>query len=310
MMMLKNQIDKIILLLCVDLETDDHHIQPLSPKLFWLIWNSLEEVDPQILITTPLDKCIEIPLKQKNRISKLMSRQAALNDLAVRLKRYNIQIITFYNHGYPTKLLNILSCRAPPVLFVHGNLDLFNTESISVTGVRKTNTVLESYAEIVGMQCAKENITLVSGCARGTDRKAMQAVLKNGGSSIGIVPDKLHQHIRNSSYASYLENGSCLLCTPYHPFAGFTAGKALGRNKLIYCLGKIGIVIAATEGKGGTWHGAVEVLENNWARIYAHSGFGCLKGNEKLLERGAFPINLASLNNTDTNYLRQLINTS
>ncbi|MCY4517347.1 MAG: hypothetical protein OXB99_08930 [Acidimicrobiaceae bacterium] len=77
------------------------------------------------------------------------------------------------------------------------------------------------------------------------------------------------------------------MCTPYSPDTGFSAGNAMGRNKLIYAQSALTLVVASDNGKGGTWSGATEALDNKFGRVAVWRGPGEGSGNEALDRRGA-----------------------
>ena len=71
--------------------------------------------------------------------------------------------------------------------------------------------------------------------------------------------------------------------------AGKSVGSAMGRNKLIYALSSITVVISADDGKGGTWEGAREALRLNLP-VAVWVGDGAGKGNRALVDQGATPV--------------------
>ncbi|MGH6916695.1 MAG: hypothetical protein ACREJ0_03225 [Geminicoccaceae bacterium] len=77
------------------------------------------------------------------------------------------------------------------------------------------------------------------------------------------------------------------LISPFNPEAGFNAGNAMARNRYIYCLSDIGVVVAASRDKGGTWNGAVENLKARWVPLWVKSDPNPNSGNAELVRRGA-----------------------
>ena len=94
------------------------------------------------------------------------------------------------------------------------------------------------------------------------------------------------------------------MCTPYNPDAPFSVGNAMGRNKLIYAMADLTLVVACEPGKGGTWQGATEALEKNFGRIAVWQGPGEGAGNAKLLELakslGKQAISISSIEELET----------
>lgn len=80
------------------------------------------------------------------------------------------------------------------------------------------------------------------------------------------------------------------LCTPYQPDARFTIGTAMGRNKIVYGLSQVTLVVTSADGAGGTWAGASEALKKKYGRVAVWVGNGQGPGNEKLVEAGGLPV--------------------
>ena len=64
----------------------------------------------------------------------------------------------------------------------------------------------------------------------------------------------------------------------------------MGRNKLIYALADVTLVVASDDGRGGTWGGAVEALRRGFGRVAVWTGPGAGPGNEPLVQKGATPV--------------------
>jgi predicted Rossmann fold nucleotide-binding protein DprA/Smf involved in DNA uptake len=64
----------------------------------------------------------------------------------------------------------------------------------------------------------------------------------------------------------------------------------MARNRLIYALSDLAIVVSTTEGTGGTWAGAIENLQRRWAPLAIWSGTGAPYANSRLVDLGGFPL--------------------
>jgi predicted Rossmann fold nucleotide-binding protein DprA/Smf involved in DNA uptake len=84
--------------------------------------------------------------------------------------------------------------------------------------------------------------------------------------------------------------GQLCLASPFAPSAPFRAGNALGRNKIIYALSQIAVVVSADAGSGGTWAGASEAIDHSYAHVAVWTGTGSKPGNTGLVARGATPV--------------------
>lgn len=54
------------------------------------------------------------------------------------------------------------------------------------------------------------------------------------------------------------------------------------RNKYIYCLSDAAVVVHSSRNKGGTWHGAVESLKNEWTPLWVRRTADGAAGNAEL----------------------------
>ena len=63
-----------------------------------------------------------------------------------------------------------------------------------------------------------------------------------------------------------------------------------GRNKLIYGLAQVTLVVASDLDSGGTWAGATEALRRGFGAVAVWTGEGAGAGNAALVERGAMAV--------------------
>jgi len=75
-----------------------------------------------------------------------------------------------------------------------------------------------------------------------------------------------------------------------HPAAGFTPAAAMARNKLVYALADLTVVVAADNERGGTWSGADEALRKHYGRVAVWRGAGEGSGNAALERMGAIAL--------------------
>jgi predicted Rossmann fold nucleotide-binding protein DprA/Smf involved in DNA uptake len=135
----------------------------------------------------------------------------------------------------------------------------------------------------------------VSGGARGVDQVAMVAALQAGGRVAGLLPEGLERRLRESGTRTAIADGQVALASPYHPGAAFSAGAAMGRNKVIYALSDLAVVVASASGTGGTWAGAVEAIRERWVPVFVRTEPGSPEGNADLVALGARRLSEASL---------------
>lgn len=193
------------------------------------------------------------------RIVRLLSEEDLLHHYLHRGHRLDCVPVTRVTEAYPLILRQRLGLDSPGTLWGKGNLSLLNTPAISLVGSRELCPENHRFAEAVGRYAAKQGLTLVSGNARGADRAAQESCLNAGGSVISVVADELwKQPLRER--VLYLSE------TDFEE--GFSAQRALSRNRVIHAMGIVTFVAQSSFGTGGTWDGTVKNLQNGWSRVY------------------------------------------
>jgi predicted Rossmann fold nucleotide-binding protein DprA/Smf involved in DNA uptake len=110
------------------------------------------------------------------------------------------------------------------------------------------------------------------------------------GRVVGVLADSLQARIRRAAVRTLIADDRVCLVTPYHPASGFSVGAAMGRNKLIYGLADLTVVVASAIESGGTWAGATEALSKEYGAVAVWRGPGEGPGNAELEGRGAVPV--------------------
>jgi DNA processing protein len=109
----------------------------------------------------------------------------ALDDEMEKLKHYGIQILTWHDSDYPTRLKEIYDY--PPLLYIRGSLTAADEWCLAVVGTRRATAYGRQVTEEIVTDLARNNITIISGLARGIDSVAHQAALEAGGRTIAIL---------------------------------------------------------------------------------------------------------------------------
>ncbi|MCC6962595.1 MAG: DNA-protecting protein DprA [candidate division Zixibacteria bacterium] len=224
------------------------------------------------------------------RLAALLARRAQAESAISTLEEAGMWIMTAFEPDYPAGFTQRLRERAPLVLFGAGDIGLNQGRAIAVVGSRDVTPSGERFARRLGELCAADGLLVVSGAARGVDRLAMSACLETGGSAIGIVADSLAKTAASSEIQQALNDHRLCLMSPYLPDAPFSAGNAMGRNKLIYALANFAIVVDSARERGGTWNGAIENLSRRWVPMFVRSDSDAAPGNSELLRRGGLPL--------------------
>lgn len=223
------------------------------------------------------------------RIVQLLSQGDVLEHYIKRGKRLGCRPITRISEQYPLLLRQRLGLDSPGCLWVKGDEAFLNTPAIALVGSRDLEEPNRRFAEAVGIQAAKQGLTLVSGNARGADKAAQNACLKAGGSVISIVADELAKHPLQERVLYVSEDGFS---------EAFSARRAISRNRCIHALGRMVFVAQASLQKGGTWDGTVKNLRRNISSVACFRDGS--EASRQLEALGAYLIGLEDLEDLGT----------
>lgn len=282
-----------ILLLCASFGQDRSQLQPLTLSEYnllagWLVENHMSPRD--LLDPTSRDRLAKITLDKldTDRLRALLERGVMLS-LAV--EQWTLQGLWILGRGdsqYPKRLKQRLKHSAPPILYGVGNIELLSIGGLAVVGSRDVDEEALGYTHRVVTTGAGIGINVISGGARGVDRAAMQGVLEAGGTAVGVLADSLTKAAVAKNYRTGIKEGRLTLISAYDPNASFNTGNAMGRNKYIYALADHALVISCSEGKGGTWAGALEALKKiKDVPVFVRMQGNVPEGNQQLLFNGA-----------------------
>ena len=226
----------------------------------------------------------------KDRLRRLLDRGFLLSQAVERWHTRAIWVVSRADGGYPQRLKVRLKKNSPSLLYGCGDREILNSGGLAVVGSRNANDALLEYTQEVSRLAAKAQRTIVSGAARGVDQAAMSGALEAGGRVTGVLADSLERSVMKRENRNRLLERQLVLISPYDPSAGFNAGHAMQRNKLIYSLADTALVVNADLNKGGTWAGATEQLEKlHLVPVFVRSNGGFSKSLEALKNKGAMP---------------------
>ena len=266
-------------------------VQPLKASEFWRLIDGIE--GPGQVLGQGVEGLISsgrLAEDLARRISALTDRATALAFEVDRLEQTGIRTLTAFDEHYPRRWLARLGAKAPPLVHGAGALEQLDTPGLGVVGSRDVTEAGGEAAKEVARLAAGRGLPLVSGGARGVDQLAMDAAYEAGGAVVGILAESLSRKLKRPDMRRAVYDGSTAMCTPYSPDAPFSAGNAMGRNKLIYAQAALTVVIASDDGGGGTWSGASEALKHGYGPVAVWRGDGEGPGNGLLQQRGAAPV--------------------
>ncbi|MDK1011409.1 MAG: DNA-processing protein DprA [Actinomycetota bacterium] len=224
------------------------------------------------------------------KINTLLETAGAATVEAADLGRFGITTITIVDDAYPNAFRQRLGNLAPPVIYAVGNLDLLSGDGVGIVGSRNVTEEGKTAAEEMAREAVRNGRSVISGGARGVDSFAMNAAFMAGGTVVGVLADSLQGRIRKSGTLQAIDEGTVCLLSQQIPSAGFTPHAAMARNKLVYALSEVTVVVAADHETGGTWAGAIEALKKHNGRIAVWTGDGAGPGNSALVNIGGSPL--------------------
>ena len=189
-----------------------------------------------------------------------------------RLGQSGVFTLTPFDECYPERLVKRLGTKAPPLLHAAGDLGLLRPGGLGVVGSRNVTDDGAEAARAAAERAARLGYALISGGARGVDQTAMSAAFEAGGAVVEVLAESLSRRLKKPDVRRAIHDGRAVMCTPYRPDAPFSAGNAMGRNKLVYALSLVTLVMASEVGRGGTWSGAVEALKIGAGRVGVWQG--------------------------------------
>ena len=264
---------------------------PLSVTRFWDVVRTVE--DPGKLLgleSAAIAQTLGCTLDDARQVEALLSTATALAFELEGFERSGIRLVTAFDDDYPAHLIERLGAHAPPLLHVAGSSELLGIEGVGVVGSRNVGTEAREIADQVARAAVRHRLPVISGVARGIDQVAMAGALDAEGRVVGIPADAMDRLLRDASIRRASLNEQFSLATPYSPRAGFSVGTAMARNKLIYALARVTVVVTSDRGKGGTWTGALESIEKGYGPVAVWMGEGAGDGNSALVARGGLPI--------------------
>ena len=193
------------------------------------------------------------------RIVSLLSDGPLLEHYLRRGEKFSCRAISRISQEYPLRLRKRLGLDAPGCLWTKGDISLLEAPKISLVGSRALLEENQIFAAEAGTQAAKQGYVLVSGNARGADRRAQEACLQNGGKVICVVADSLAEKPVEKNILYLSEDGFD------HPFS---AQRALSRNRVIHALSEKTLVAQSGLFTGGTWDGSTKNLQHGWSSLF------------------------------------------
>lgn len=293
-----------VLLLCARLGQRTDSVRPLNTRQYsaltkWLIEHSLRPGD--LLDERGRAQLNDFISTEVSRevLEQLLDRGAALGLLTERWASAGIWVISRGDSAYPSRFKSYLQHGAPPLLFGVGLQENLQKSGVAIVGSRHASEEDLEFARGLAKACAARGVLVISGAAKGIDIESMMAAVDSGGVSIGVLAEGLGRTSIGSQFHDGITDGRLVLLSPFDPESRWFAHSAMDRNKLVYGLADVAVVVSSADGQGGTWAGATEALKRSKIPVYVKAS-GCVPlGNSHLLKLGARPLSEDALNSVE-----------
>ena len=177
-----------------------------------------------------------------------------------KLYKEGIGFISYANPLYKEKLKEISD--APYFLFFKGNIEVINNYSISVVGARKCSNYGMAVTKVLTKELITNNITLISGGAKGIDSIAHKTALENSGINICVLGcgiDKIYPPENRKLFSQIQEKG--VVISEFMPNTPPLRYNFPRRNRIISGLSG-GVIVTEASRKSGSLITARIALEN------------------------------------------------
>jgi len=208
--------------------------------------------------------------KHINDLKQAKEKLANNAFLCETLQHNGIEIIPVVSSDYSKTLKENLKKSVPVVLYIKGNKQILQENSIAIVGSRDASDLALQFTDHIAKLVSKEYKVVVSGFAKGVDKQALDSAISCKGQSIIVLPQGILTFETGfKTYYKQIIDGDVLVLSTFAPKAGWSKDLAMARNPLIYGLAKE-IYVAESkpsknrqgvETKGGTWAGAMDGLK-------------------------------------------------
>ena len=241
-------------------------------------------------------------LLNENQISELQRVKKSVANyafLAENMQNNGIEVIPVISQEYSKTLKENLKKTAPIVLYVKGNKQIIQENSVAIVGSRDASQIALDFTDNIAKKAGKEWKVVVSGFAKGVDKQALDSSIACKGQSIIVLPQGILTFESGfKTYYKQILDGNVLVLSTFHPKAGWGKELAMARNPIIYGLAKEIFVAESKpsknrqgkETKGGTWSGVVDGLKKGRTIFVRQPENSENNDNVLLIQKGAVAV--------------------
>lgn len=172
----------------------------------------LELVDDVNELVSPEAKKTVFKVLGDEQATEFFDNLKRIDEIEKDLQSHDVDYVTFLDDDYPEKLFEVYD--KPQVLFLKGNKQILNKDSIAVVGTRKPTRYGAKIADEFAREFAEAGLVVVSGFARGIDATAHKACVQTGHETIAVFAcglDVVYPAEHKGLYEGILQNDGLLV---------------------------------------------------------------------------------------------------
>lgn len=152
---------------------------------------------------------------------------------------------------YPNKLKKIPN--PPKQLYLQGNIELLNQNTISIIGSRKCTSKGINLAKMFARELSEQDLVIASGMAEGIDTAAHKGTLEVQGKTIAVLGNGFNHIFPKSNIELYKEiiKKDGLIISEYPPEVEPRSEMFLERNRIVSGI-SIGVLVIEAAHRSGT----------------------------------------------------------
>ena len=258
------------------------------------IFSLLTKIDSfENILSSPIHQLLKVPGISKNLASRIQIINKQRIELTKsfeteleKLERIGGRIITYWDDDYPKLLRRIYY---PPLMIqILGELKDSDEFAVAIVGTRMPTAYGKMQAEKIASALAEQQITIVSGLARGIDSIAHSSALKVNGKTISVIGsglDVIYPPENKKLFQQIAENG--LIISEFPLGTKPDAQNFPKRNRIISGI-SLGTVVVETKHTGGAMQTAAHALDQN-REVFAvpgNLGVAQSEGTNSLIQNG------------------------
>lgn len=229
---------------------------------------------------------------EKSQFEEARKQLANNSFLVEEMIAQGYDILPITHSDYPKLLKDNLKFGAPTLIYTKGNKSLLQEPSIAIVGSRSADAKSLTFTDNMARKAAKENKAVVSGFAKGVDRKALDSAVDTNGKSIIVLPQGIMTFGSGfKQYFKHIAQGKVLVMSIFAPKAPWSVEFAMARNPIIYGMASE-IFVAQSDDKGGTWSGVIDGLRKQRPIYVRYPEKNERNANLLLIQKGASAVDI------------------